>query len=307
MKISICGSCYNEANNVEELVNRIHAVMQNEEYDYEIVLADNASEDRTEEILRKMAEKDKRLKIIINNRNYGPRLSPKNALRRCTGDVVISIATDLQDPPELITVFLREYEKGNHLVLGQKKSSREGLIKYSLRSIYYKIIKLLSPIPVYEHVSGICLYDREILQELLSADADASFRILIAEMGYPVKLIPYDQNRRGGGKSSYSILRYLDFAIDTMVLSSSMPLRLATILGVLISILSILIGIVYFVYKLMHWSDFSAGIAPMVIGFFFLGGVQISFIGLIGEYVAVVLRKVTKQPDLIEKEIINFD
>lgn len=306
-KISFVIACYNEVGNIEELVNRIINAMSRESYKYEIIFADNASSDGTQDILRKLANKNKQIKIILNNRNYGPTKSPRNALRHASGDVVIGLAADLQDPPELIPQFIREWEKGYKLVYGQKLSSDEGIVKHSLRSLYYNIIDFFSEIPQYKHLSGITLHDKGVLDEMLNADPDIPFRYLIAEMGYPVKLIPYKQNKRKSGKSSYNINRYFNFAINSLISTSTIPLRIATICGCFMVAICFIIGLIYLIMKLRNWDQFSAGTAPMLIGVFFLGSVQILFIGLIGEYIGAILKKLTKQMPVIEKELINFE
>ena len=306
-KISFVIACYNEVGNIEELVNRLIKVMSKEKYEYEIIFADNASDDGTQDVLRKLASEDKRIKVILNNRNYGPGRSPRNAFRHVSGDVVIGLAADLQDPPELVPEFIREWEKGYKLVYGQKVASDEGIIKYALRSLYYNIINFFSEVPRYKHLSGITLHAKDVLDEMLSADEDITFRYLIAEMGYPVKLIPYRQNKRKSGKSSYNINRYFNFAINTLISTSTIPLRVATVFGCFMVGICFIVGIVYLVMKLKYWNRFSTGIAPMLIGIFFLGSVQILFIGLIGEYIGAILRKLTKQMPVIEKELINFE
>lgn len=306
-KISFVIACYNEVDNIKELVERITTVMYKEHYEYEIIFADNASSDGTQEVLRQLAEKEKCIKVILNNRNYGPTKSPRNAMGHVSGDVVIGLAADLQDPPELIPEFIREWEKGYKLVYGQKLSSDEGFIKHGLRSLYYNIIDLFSEIPQYKHLSGITLHARDVLTEMLSADPDIPFRYLIAEMGYPVKLIPYNQNKRKSGKSSYNISKYFNFAMNSLISTSTIPLRVATVFGCFMVVICFIIGIVYLVMKLLHWNQFSIGTAPMLIGVFFLGSVQIVFIGLVGEYVGAISRKMTKQMPVIEKELINFD
>ncbi len=305
-KISFLGSCYNEAENIRELIERIKAVMEGEhEYEYEIVLADNASTDGTTQILRELAHEDKRIKVIINNRNYGPRLSPLNAGRHCSGDAIISIATDLQDPPELIPSFIRAYEEGYKIVLGTKTSSEER-VRHGFRDIYYKIISSVSDNKVYAHASGICLHEKAVFDLLLSLDDDANRSLVISEMGFDIKTISYKQMKRKGGKSSYNLWRYFSFAIDALVSASDIPIRLATIVGTMLSLISFIVGVVYFILKLIWWDTFTAGMAPLVIGLFFLGSIQILFIGLIGEYVATILRRVSKHLPLIERETINL-
>lgn len=306
-KISFVIACYNEVGNIEELVNRILNVMSKEQYKYEIIFADNASNDGTQDILRKLANKNRNIKVILNNRNYGPTKSPRNALRHASGDVVIGLAADLQDPPELIPEFIREWEKGYKLVYGQKRASDEGFIKYTLRSLYYNIIDFFSETPQYKHLSGITLHDKYVLNEMLGADQDIPFRYLIAEMGYPVKLIPYKQNKRKSGKSSYNINRYFNFAINSLISTSTIPLRIATVFGCFMVVICFIIGLIYLIMKLRNWNRFSAGTTPILIGIFFLGSVQILFIGLIGEYVGAILKKLKKQMPVIEKETINFE
>lgn len=306
-KISFVIACYNEVGNIEELVGRITNVMSKETYEYEIIFADNASGDGTQDVLRKLASENKRIKVILNNRNYGPNRSPRNAFRHVSGDVVIGLAADLQDPPELIPEFIREWEKGYKLVYGQKLSSDEGIIKHTLRSLYYSIIDFFSEVPQYKHLSGITLHDQNILNEMLNADPSIPFRYLITEMGYPVKLIPYKQRKRKSGKSSYNISRYFNFAMNSLISTSTIPLRIATLFGFFMVVICFIIGLIYLVMKLIYWDQFSIGIAPMLIGVFFLGSIQILFIGLVGEYVGAILKKLTKQMPVIEKELINFD
>ncbi|SNU07152.1 Glycosyltransferase involved in cell wall bisynthesis [Lachnospiraceae bacterium] len=307
-KLSIVIACFNEVGNVEELTERIQNVMSKEtDYEYEIIFCDNDSSDGTQDKLRKLAKRDKRIKVILNNRNYGPMRSPKNAFRHITGDVELLLAADLQDPPELIPEFLRAWEEGYKLVYGQKVSSDEGVIKYGFRSLFYNIINSFSETPQYKHISGISLNDREVLEIMLNADEDMEFRYLLPEMGYPVKLIQYKQQKRKSGKSSYNLKRYLNFALDSLTSTSTVPLRVATILGLIMAFIFFLIGVGYLIYKLIYWDEFSVGTAPLVIGMFFWSSIQLVFVGLLGEYVGAILRKVTKTIPVIEKELINFD
>ena len=307
-KLSIVSCCFNEEGNIEELIERIEKVMAEEsEYEYEIILSDNDSRDGTQDVIRKIAAKDKKVKAIFNNRNYGPRRSPKNALRHVSGEVVLMLASDLQDPPEMIPQFLREWENGYKLVYGQKTTSEEGFIKHGLRSVFYSIINGFSDTDQYKHISGICLNDREALEKMLATDEDTEFRFLLPEMGYPVKLIPYRQNKRKSGKSSYNIKKYFEFAMESLISTSNAPLRMATMTGLFIAICCFIIAIGYLVYKLRYWEEFDVGMAPLVIGIFFLGAIQLIFIGVLGEYIGVILNKITKRIPVIEKELINFD
>ena len=307
-KISIFVPCYNEEANVREMAMAIVSEMAKlPQYDYEIIFADNNSQDNTQTILREISEHNKKIKVIFNNRNYGPARSAKNAYRHVTGDASIGIACDFQAPPEMIETLIKYWEDGYLAVCGQKKGSKEGKIKYCLRTIYYKIIAAFSDIPQYEHVSGISLHDKKVLEQLLAADETTSFRHLIAELGYKVKLVPFTQEKRRCGKSSYNISRYFSFAINSLVTTSTGPLRVATVLGCITSGITFFIGIIYLAYKLIYFQRFSAGMAPLIIGMFFLGSIQILFIGLLGEYIGAIFKKLTKVPPVIEKELINLD
>lgn len=305
--ISVCVLCYNEEKNVAEMAFAISEQMKKlDEYDYEIIFSDNASTDLTPVKLRKLAAEDERIKVIINNRNFGTRRSGINCMAHAKGDAVISIPCDFQDPPELIPEFVKEWENGHKIVCGQKTSSEESKIKYLLRTVFYNIIDYFSDIKQYKHIAGITLNDREIINQVLEYGLDIAYRNLIAELGYEPKLIEYKQRKRREGKSSYNLFRYLDFALSSMVTTSVVPIRVATISGCLMSFLSFMFGIIYFIYKLIYWRSFPTGVAPMVIGVFFLGSVQILFVGLIGEYIGILLKRTTKLPIVVEKELINI-
>lgn len=307
-KLSIVVACYNEEGNVEELTSRIKNVMKEEkDYEYEIIFADNNSQDKTQDVLRKLASEDERVKIILNSRNYGPMRSPKNAFRHITGDVVLLIAADLQDPPELIPTFLRKWEEGYKLVYGRKTSSDEGKIKYAFRSLFYNIINSFSDTKQYKHISGMWLNDREAIEALMKADEDTEYRYLLPELGFDIAFVDYKQNKRKSGKSSYNFRRYFGFAMESLVSTSTAPLRVATIFGLITAAISFFVGILYFIYKLVYWDDFSVGTAPLVIGIFFFGSVQLVFTGIIGEYIGAILRKVSYRIPVMEKELINFD
>lgn len=307
-KVSIFVPCYNEVGNVKPMADTLTEIMQKLPYDYEIIFTDNCSTDGTKEILRSLAAQDQRIKVLMNNRNYGTDgRSDRNALTYVTGDVLISIACDFQEPPELIPEFIKYWEQGYKVVCGQKTGSKESKIKYACRSLFYKLINGLSDIPQYEHISGIELKDKEVLKEYMKSDYDLGFRFALADMGYEVKLIQYEQQARRSGKSSYNVWRYLTFAINSMISTSSAPLRLMTVAGFFMSIVSFIIGMVYLVLKLVLWHSFQTGMAPILIGMFFLGSVQLFFLGIIGEYIGVVLRKVSRNPDVILSEKINFD
>lgn len=308
-KISIAVPCYNEAGNVRQMAEVLLSIMGRLPYDYEIVFTDNCSTDGTKEILREVAADDRHIKVLMNNRNYGvdDGRSGRNTLQYLRGDIIISIPSDFQEPPELIPEFIHYWESGYKVVCGQKTGSQEGRIKYVCRSLFYKIIGALADTPQYEHMSGIALIDREVLLEYMKSDYDYNFRFAVSDMGYDIKLVRYEQRKRRSGKSSYNIWRYLTFAINSMVATSVAPLRIMTIFGLTMSVCSGVIGIVYLILKFVYWHNFQAGTAPILIGIFFLGALQLFFLGILGEYIGVILRKVTKKPDVIVSEKINFD
>lgn len=308
-KISICVPTYNEEGNVYNMYKSLSAVMADmTDYDYEILFEDNKSADRTPEILREIAGNDKKVKVILNMTNVGHVRSGRNCMFRATGDAVINIVCDFQEPVELIPQFISEWEKGNLIVMGQKTSSEESSIKYHFRSLYYRIIQNFSDSKQLTHVTSFGLFDRSIVDVIrMVNEPNMSVRHIVAELGYDVKLIPYKQKERASGKSSYNLLRYADFAINSLVNTSFLPLRLATILGSIAAVISFLIGVVYLVLKLIYWDIFIAGTAPILIALSFLGSVLLLYIGVLGEYIGVILRKVSKRPLVIEKEVLNFD
>ena len=310
MRISILVPCYNEEKNIEPMANAIKDAMSVYEgkYDYEIIFRDNASTDRSLEILKRISRSDHRIKVIVNARNYGLDFKKNTYFGRVFGDVVISIPCDFQEPPELIPEFISHWEKGYEVVCGQKTSSKEGGLKYGLRQLYYQIIDSMSDYPIYRNMSGITLISGRLFQ-LWQKDGntDEPFRYFVADIGCDVKLIPYEQQKRRSGKSSYNIWRYLSFAIDSMISTSKAPLRVATVSGFCMAVISFLIGLFYLVAKLIWWERFPMGTAPILIGMFFLCSVQLLFIGVVGEYVGNILRKVTQNNPPMVRELINFE
>lgn len=309
-KLSICIPCYNEEENIMDAYHRVTAVMDGlkDRYEYEIIFEDNASLDGSEAILRKLASEDKRVKVILNMRNYGVMRSGKNVCFRATGDVIITVACDLQEPPEMIPQFLEEWEKGHLIVWGQKNKSKESPIKFFLRKIYYKIICAMADSPQFYQTDGFGVIDRSVYDLVKTLDEPTmAMRHLVAELGYPVKFIPYTQEARKKGKSSYNLWSSLDFAITSLVNTSFAPLRLATVTGVLGTFFSALAGIIYLIYRLASGTAFSGVGLWVLLAVFFVGSVQLSFTGMIGEYVGAILQKNRKRPLVLERETINFD
>lgn len=308
-KISLFTPCYNEEGNLYELYTRVTEVMKTlPEYDYEYVLIDNCSTDDTPNILRKIAAEDKRVKVIFNLRNFGPSRSGSYGFFQTTGDVSICFACDFQDPPELIPEFIKKWEEGHKVVWGKKEGSDESKIMYAIRCLYYKIIKGIAENEQYENVTGFGLYDREVVDLLKQyAGPTPNFRNMISEFGYQVEFVEYHQPKRKSGKSSYNLLRYMNIALNDMVNTSKLPLRMATYFGAIVAGISFLIAIYYLVMKIMFWESYDIGMATLVIGLFFFSAVQIMFIGIVGEYIGEILSRMSEKPMVIERERINFD
>ncbi len=310
-KISIGICCYNEEENIELMYQAVTEQMRKlPEYDYEIIFEDNDSEDTSAQILKKIAENDKKVKVIINQTNFGPDRSGVNCMRHMSGDAYIGIPCDFQEPPEMIPEFIKEWENGHDIVWGQKVRSKENPIKRICRNFFYFLIDLLSDYKQYRHVIGFGITDKKVLDVILQTmiqDPEINIRYAISEYGFNVKLIPYTQQKRLRGKSSYNFARYYSFAITSLCNTSIKPLRMMTVLGMFIALMSVVVALFYLVYKLTHWNTFNAGMAPLIIGMFFFGAVQVFSIGLLGEYVGVLIRKVTDKPVVVEKETINFE
>lgn len=307
--ISIYTACYNEEENVEELYNRVRAEMiKLGRYKYEHIFIDNSSTDRTVAILKRIASRDRNVKIIVNARNFGHIRSPHHALLQTTGDAVISIVADLQDPPEKIPEMIAKWEEGYPMVLCLKKTSQEHRLMFWLRTQYYRLVQRLSDIQTFENFTGFGLYDRKVVEAVRSfGDAYPYFRGIIAEIGLPHYDLFYDQPRRMRGITKNNFYSLYDLAMLGITNLSKVPLRISTFLGFFTAILSLLLGIGYLVYKLIFWTHFEVGIAPVVIGLFFLGSVQLVSMGILGEYLGSVHTQILNRPHVIEKERVNFE
>lgn len=308
-KISLFTPCYNEEGNVYEMYLRVTEVMKTlPQYDYEYVLIDNCSTDRTPDILRKIASEDERIKVIFNLKNFGPSRSGSHGFFQTSGDVSICFACDFQDPPELIPEFIKKWEEGSKVVWGKKEGSDESKLMYAIRCLYYKIIKGIAENEQYENVTGFGLYDREVVELLKKyAGPTPNFRNMISEFGYPITFIEYHQPKRKAGHSSYNLIKYMNIALNDMVNTSKLPLRMATFFGAIVAFVSFLIAIFYLVLKILYWDSYDIGMATLVIGLFFFSAVQLMFIGIIGEYVGEILTRMNEKPMVIEKERLNFE
>lgn len=311
-KISILIPCYNEVENIEPMSFAVENVLKEalSQYDYEILFIDNCSNDGTRDKLEKICKVNRKIKAIFNVTNFGQFNSPFHGLCQTTGDCTICMCCDFQDPVELIPRFVEEWEKGHKIVSGIKTSSRESGFIYFLRTIYYKLIKNMSTVKMIEHFTGFGLYDKTFIALLKELDDPIPFlRGIVAEYGAGFDMIEveYEQAKRRAGKSHNSFYGLYDAAMLSFTSYTKVGLRLATFLGFACSAVSILVAIVYIILKLSNWSNFSAGMAPLTIGVFIIGGVQLFFIGLIGEYILNINTRVIHRPIVVEEKRINFD
>ncbi len=306
--ISVVTYCYNEEANVRDVYMKVKEVFTGlKNYSYEHIFIDNASTDRTVPILKELAAKDKNLKIIVNARNFGHIRSPFYGILQGSGDAVIGMASDLQDPPALIPEFIKKWEEGYKVVVGIKKRSNEFPLMFAFRRFFYRLISRLSEIDQIQNFTGFGLYDKKVIEILREIDDPYPyFRGLIADIGFDVAKVEFTQpvRKKGSTKNNFYIL--YDMAILGITNHSKVPLRIATMVGFLSSITCILVSFCYLIYKLIFWSSFSVGIAPLVIGFFLFASVQLFFIGILGEYIGSIHTQVLKRPLVIEKERINF-
>lgn len=310
MLLSIVTGCFNEEDNVAELYKRICNIFSDNlpEYSFELIFIDNASTDKTVEVLKGISRTDKRVKVIVNNRNFGHIRSGYYALLQAKGQAVIGMASDLQDPPEMIPEFVHKWEAGYKLVLAQNVNTEETLLFSFIRKSYYAVINRLSEIDLVKDATGFGLYDRQIIEDIRKIDDPYPyFRGLLCDLGYERALIPFTRPARKRGLTKNNFYTLWDLAMLGITNHSKIPLRLATFAGVTVSVFSFFVAFSYLVYKLLFWSSFQLGTAPLVIGIFFIGAVQLIFIGLLGEYIGAIHTQVLRRPLVIEKERINFD
>jgi polyisoprenyl-phosphate glycosyltransferase len=307
--ISIVSPCYNEVGCIEDFCDQVKSVMASlPGYDYEHVIIDNNSTDGTILALRQLAGQDKKVKVIINARNFGQVRSPFHGLLQAKGDAVIVMSSDLQDPPEMIRAFVKKWEDGYKIVIGTKAKSKENPFVVGIRKIFYHLIKALSETEQIKNFTGFGLYDRTIIDLIRQFDDPYPyFRGLITEIGFERAEIEFTQPKRMKGRTKNNFYTLYDLAMLGFVNHSKFPLRMASFIGFVIAFASLLVGIGYFIYKLIFWNSFQAGMAPIVIGLFFFAAVQLFFIGIIGEYIGAIYTQIKKRPLVVEKERINFD
>lgn len=309
-KISVLIPCYNEEDNVVPMSQAVRDIFEKElpQYDWELVFIDNDSHDNTRALLEEICAKDKHVKAIFNAKNFGQFNSPYYGMCQTTGDCTISMCCDFQDPVELIPKYVKEWENGYKIVIGIKTTSRENKFIRLLRTCYYKIIKKFSDVEQIEHFTGSGLYDKSFVEVLRNLDDPTPFlRGIVAELGFKRKEIPYEQPKRRAGKTHNNFYTLYDAAMLSFTSYTKIGMRVATIGGFFMSVISLIVAFVYLILKLCNWSSFPAGNAPILIGVFVLGSIQLFFIGLLGEYVLNINTKVMKRPLVIEEKRINFE
>ena len=309
-KISIVTGCWNERENISIFYERCLKVMAGfPQYDLEFIVSDNLSTDGTREVLREIAAKDPRFKVIFNANNFGHIRSPYNAFRNASGDAVITLCSDLQEPPEVIADFLKQWEAGYKVVAGIRSGTDSSRLMECFRGMYYSLLKKIAVgqqmIPKF---TGFGLYDRAAVDALISfQEPYPYFRGMVSEIGFKQTTVPFHQESRIHGKSKNNFFTLYDIAMTGIVNYSKLPLRLAVFTGFLMGFISLIIAMYYLVMKLLYWDSFEFGLAPLMIGMFFFGSVQLIFIGLIGEYIGAIWTQVKNRPLVIEEERLNFD
>lgn len=309
MKVSVVVACYNEQDNVIPLAQEIDRIFTENfpNYEYEILYMDNDSTDGTRANIEKLCAENKRVKAIFNVHNFGSIRSSVYGLLQATGDCVVKMCADFQDPPELLIPFIQEWEKGHRIVLAIKEGSRENKLMYFIRKCYYRFINKITDIEHIDNFVGYGLYDRDFIEILRNLNDPMPYlRGIVAELGYKYQVVKYVQPKRRTGKSKFNFYRLYDYAMLGITSYSKVPLRLATFVGGIIAFFSFLVGLVYLILKLMYWDRFLVGTAPMLIGVFFIGAIQLVFVGLLGEYILNINTRVLNRPLVVEEKRINF-
>jgi glycosyltransferase involved in cell wall biosynthesis len=306
--ISIVTPCYNEEDNIEELNHRVATVMAEQPYDYEHILIDNCSNDGTVKKIKEIAALDRRVKLIVNARNFGHIRSPYYGLLQSSGDACVLIASDLQDPPEIIAEFIKRWEQGYKIVLAVKPESEESSLMFFVRKAYYRLVTRISDVPLLQNATGAGLFDRVVIDILRNInDPYPYFRGLLCEIGFPIAVVPFKQPRRQRGITKNNFYTLYDIAMLGITNHSKVPLRLMAMSGFLLAFLSLFVAFFFFVAKLLYWDSFQLGTAPILIGIFFFGAIQAFFIGVLGEYIGSIHTQVRNMPLVVEMERVNFE
>lgn len=307
--ISIVSPCFNEQDNILELYKRLLEVAKiYPKYKFEYIFIDNASTDGTIDLLRGLALNDKAVKVIINTRNFGHIRSPYWGVLQSGGDATIYLASDLQDPPELIPNFINKWEKGFKVVWATKPSSETSFFTHMLRKAYYRILDKVSDVAQIKDATGFGLYDKDVLDQIRKInDPYPYFRGLVLELGYPVDTVEFKQPRRYKGLSKNNFYTLFDYAMLGIISHSKLPIRVASILGFFVGFFSFITALFFLIMKLLFWEKFPVGYAPIVIGMFFMFGILLMFLGVLGEYIGSIHTYLQKRPIVVERERINFD
>ncbi len=306
--ISVVTPTFNEEENIADLCNEVEIIFRDLNISYEHIIIDNNSNDNTVKVVKKLIELNKSIKLIVNNKNYGQLASPVYAIKQSKGDATILINADFQDPPELIKDLINSWKGGNKITLLQKNSSAEPFYINYMRKFYYWFLRKISNVNLTKNTTGSGIFDKSIVQIIKKIEDPIPYlRGLLAEIGPEISLIKFDQPLRPKGKSKNNLFSLTDVAILGIIKQSKLPLRFMTICGLSISLLSFLCSIIYFILKIIFWTKFEMGKAPILIGLFAISGFQILFLGLLGEYINVILTHVRNLPLVVEKERINFD
>ncbi len=308
--ITVVVPTYNEETNIELMCKTIQQLfeMRLPDYQYDILIIDNKSKDNTRRIVESICEKNSQVRAIFNARNFGPINSPFYALCQTTSDAAILINADFQEPVQLIYDFVKRWEEtGCQVVCAIRKSSKESRLLYSIRKLYYRWMESMSEFEQISNFNGFGLYDRSVIDLLKAQNDPVPFiRSMVAEFGFQREEIEYEQEKRKGGKSSFSFYRYYDFAMIGITEYTKVGMRLATFIGMICALLCFVIGLLYLIWKLVFWNSFTPGIAPIIVGVYFLGSLQLIFIGILGEYILTIKQRLMNRPLVIEQRRINF-
>jgi len=306
--ISIVTPTFNEEKNIYSFSKEISIQMQNLDYDYEHIIIDNASTDDTQNIINKLCAEDKKVKAIFNRKNFGHIRSPYHAILQANGDAIILVAADFQDPPILIPQLIEKWRQGSDIVLLKRKKTQENIFLESVKKLFYRIINSISETSLTEKTTGSGIFDKRIIEELKKIDEPYPyFRGLLTEITDNIDVLEFDQPKRSHDKSKNNFFTLFDIAMLGIIKHSKLPLRFMTVSGFVLSFFSLLVGLFFFIYKLLFWESFQLGLAPLILGLFFGISIQVFMLGIIGEYVGFILTQVRKMPLVIEKKRINFD
>ena len=307
IKISIVTPTFNEEQNIKKLCLGIKENMEKLNIDYEHIVIDNCSTDKTITNLKEICSKDKNVKVIINKKNFGHIKSPFYGILQSTGDACILMASDFQDPLELIPIYVKKWQSGSKIILGKKITSDENSLIFSIRKFFYKFLNKISETKLTENTTGSGIFDKSIINQLKDIkDPYPYLRGLLSELGEEISVVEFNQPKRQAGITKNNIFTLYDIGMLGIIKHSRAPLRFVTFLGFVLSFFSLLTALIYFIYKLIFWNTFDLGIAPLIIGIFGFASIQVLLLGIIGEYVGILLIHIRNLPLVQEKERINF-